>query len=223
MNKGVFEMGRDFLADFIGLERGVFYTAKKLLLNPHEVVESYKAKDSRICTPFSFIVLVFSFFFFVTYQVGLESFIFRKAEQLSAVTGIPAIGAYFPFAWANLPFLFSMYIVLHCGFLSALTKKLNLSFYDHVVANLNNSAIAMVPITMLFFVLPITDFNPNIFFVLMVGFSLSMIFLKKFKLRILYYYPEEVRHSLKRPMFITGILMGLSLSPFFIFIFNGHL
>lgn len=217
-------MSRDFLADFIGLERGVFYTIKKLLFEPYEVVEAYKNKDSRICTPFSLIVLVFSFFFFVTYRSGVEEHFFKKVSRLAAKSGIHEIAEYFPLVWANLPFLFSLYILLASFFLAIFTRKLNLSFYDHVVANLYNFAVFMAPFTFLLLFLPLIDFNPDIFNLLMVGLFLTTIYLKKIKLRILFYYPEEVRTSLKKYMVISGILMALLLlSPLFFLILTGKI
>ena len=71
MEKGIVEIGRDFLADFIGLERGVFFTFKKLLFDPLEVMEAYKAKDPRVCTPFSLIVLVLVYSFLLLTSLGL--------------------------------------------------------------------------------------------------------------------------------------------------------
>jgi hypothetical protein len=224
MEKGIIEMGRDFLADFVGFERGVFYTIKKLAFEPYEVVEAYKAKDSRICTPFSLIVLVFGVFFFVAGQTGVDQFLFTKIERLSKVAGIPEIAALIPLFWANLPFILSVYIVLTCSFLALLTRKLQLSFYDHVVANLYNLAVSMLPFSALILILPIINFNQTIFYLLMSATALLMIKLKAIKLRILFYYPEEVRDALKKPMMISGLfLILLMLAPLFWLIFTGRL
>jgi hypothetical protein len=224
MEKGVVEIGRDFLADFIGLERGVFYTVKKLLFDPQGVMEAYKAKDTRVCTPFSLIVLVFGFFFFVSLQTGLDSRIFAKAEKIAGKSGIPEIATLTPLVWSNLPFLVSVYVILTCSFLSLFTKKLNLSFYDHVVANLYNSAVIMAMVSFLVSVLPLIDFNGELFNLMMAGMFLATIFVKKIKLRILFYYPENVRDKLKKPMMISGIIMSLLLlAPLFWLIFIGRL
>ena len=224
MEKGITEIARDFLADFVGFERGVFYTIKKLAFEPYEVVEAYKEKDSRICTPFSLIVLVFSLFFFVSLKIGLESRIFAKAEKLAAIVKIPEIAWLAPLIWTNLPFLMSVYVVLTCGFLSLFTRKMNLSFYDHVVANLYNMAVIMAPITVLVLILPLINFNQHIFNLIMAGLFMVIIYMKKFKLRILFYYREEVRAQMKKPMIISGILMSIMmLAPLFWLIFTGRL
>jgi len=224
MQKGIIEISRDFLSDFVGFERGVFYTFKRLLFDPFEVVEAYKEKDSRICTPFSLIVLVFSFFFFVSLKIGLDSRLFALADKLAAKAKIPEIASLAQLIWTNLPFLMSVYVVLTCGFLSLFTRKLDLSFYDHVVANLYNLAVLMAPITILLLILPLINFNAEIFNLLMGGLFLTTIYLKKIKLRILFYYPEEVRTSLKKHMVISGILMTfLLLSPLFYLIFTGKI
>ena len=220
MNKGVFEMGRDFLADFVGLERGVFFTLKKLFFNPLEVVESYKEKDPKVCTPFSLIVLVFSIFFIITNQIGLDGKILLAANKLSTIAGIPEAGRLAPFLWSNLPFLVSGYIILTCGLLAWLTQKLHLSFYDHVIANLYNLAATVAPLSLIVLILPLIDFNMNIFNLLMAGMFLLIIKTKKVKLRILYYYPEEVRDALKKPMVISGVSLTLILlSPLFYLIY----
>ena len=224
MEKGIVEIGRDFLADFIGLERGVFYTIKKLLFDPQEVMEAYKGKDSRVCTPFSLIVLVFGFFFFVSLQTGLDVRIFAKAEKIAGKSGIPEIATLTPLVWSNLPFLVSVYVILTCSFLSLFTKKLNLSFYDHVVANLYNLAVVMALVSFLVSVLPLINFDPNLFNLMMTVMFLAIIFVKKIKLRILFYYPENVRAKLKKPMVLSSILMALVLYlPFFWMFFSGRL
>jgi hypothetical protein len=224
MEKGIVEIGRDFLADFIGLERGVFYTIKKLLFNPLEVMEAYKAKDSRVCTPFSLIVRVFGIFFFVADQVGVDSLIFNKAERFSKAIGIPKIAGLVPLVWSNLPFILSVYIVAACSFMALFTKKLQLSFYDHVVANLYNLAVSMVPFSALILILPLINYNQIIFYLLISATALLMIKLKTVKLRILFYYPEEVRVALKKPMMISGLFLALlMLSPMFWLIFTGRL
>lgn len=223
MEKGVVEIGRDFLADFIGLERGVFYTLKKLLFNPLEVVEAYKNKDSRVCTPFSLIVLVFGIFFFVASQVGVDRLIFNKVERFSKAAGIPEIAAFVPLVWTNLPFIISVYIVVTCSILALFTTKLNLSFYDHVVANLYNTAVAMLPYSALLLFLPLIKFNQIIFYLLLMAMGLLTIKLKSVKLRILFYYPEEVRDALKKPMVISGTFLALLLLlPMFWLIFIGR-
>jgi len=224
MEKGIVEIGRDFLADFVGLERGVFYTAKKLLFDPLEVVEAYKAKDTRVCTPFSLIVIVFGFFFLTSNKTGTDTFIFVRAGRFAKITGIAAINDVVPFIWSNLPFLMSLFIVVVCFVLSLMTKRLNLSFYDHIVANLYNLAITMVPVSLLILILPLIDFNPNIFNLLMAGTSILMIKMKRLKLRILFYYPEEVRAGLKKPMMVSGFLMAvILLTPMIWLIISGRL
>ena len=224
MEKGVVEIGRDFLADFVGFERGVFYTIKKLAFEPYQVVEAYKAKDSRICTPFSLIVLVFGFFFFIASQTGVERLIFIKVERISRLAGIPEIAALAPLVWANLPFILSVYIVAACSFMALFTKKLQLSFYDHVVANLYNLAVSMLPFSVLILILPLINYNEMIFYLLISATALLMIKLKTIKLRILFYYPEEVRDALKKPMMISGLFLGLlMLLPMFWLIFTGRL
>ena len=224
MEKSIVEIGRDFLADFIGLERGVFYTIKKLLFNPLEVMEAYKAKDSRVCTPFSLIVLVFGIFFFVAGQVGVDSLIFNKAERFSKAIGIPEIAGLVPLVWSNLPFIISVYVVATCSFLALLTRNLKLSFYDHVVANLYNTAVAMLPYSAILLFLPLINFNQVVFYLLISAMSILMIKMKTIKLRILFYYPEEVRAALKRPMIISGIFMSiLLLAPLFWLISIGRL
>lgn len=217
-------MSRDFLADFVGFERGVFYTIKKLLFEPYEVVEAYKEKDSRICTPFSLIVLVFSLFFFVSMKIGLDSRMLALADKFAAIARIPEISSFAPLLWSNLPFLLSVYVVLTCGFLNLFTLKLNLSFYDHVVANLYNLAVIMAPLTLLILVLPLINFNANIFNLMMAAMFLGVIYMRKIKLRILFYYREDVRDKLKKPMVFSGIMMTLViLAPFFWLIFRGRL
>lgn len=224
MEKGIVEIGRDFLADFIGLERRVFYTIKKLLFNPLEVMEAYKAKDSRVCTPFSLIVLVFGIFFFVADQVGVDSLIFNKAERFSKAIGIPEIAGLVPLVWSNLPFIISVYTVATCSILALFTRNLKLSFYDHVVANLYNTAVAMLPYSAILLFLPLINFNQVVFYLLISAMSILMIKMKTVKLRILYYYPEEVRVALKKPMIISGIFMSmLLLAPLFWLIFIGRL
>jgi hypothetical protein len=224
MQKGIIEISRDFLSDFVGFERGVFYTIKKLLLDPFEVVEAYKEKDSRICTPFSLIVLVFSLFFFVSMKIGLDSRMLALADKFAAIARIPEISSFAPLLWSNLPFLLSVYVVLTCGFLSLFTRKLNLSFYDHVVANLYNLAVIMAPLTLLILILPLINFNPDIFNLMMAAMFMVIIYLKKIKLRILFYYPEDVRDKLKKPMIFSGIMMSIVLlAPFFGLIFRGRL
>jgi hypothetical protein len=224
MEKGIVEIGRDFLADFIGLERGVFYTIKKLLFDPQEVMEAYKAKDSRVCTPFSLIVLVFGFFFFVSLQTGLDVRIFAKAEKIAGKSGIPEIATLTPLVWSNLPFLVSVYVILTCSFLSLFTKKLQLSFYDHVVANLYNLAVVMALVSFLVSSLPLINFDPNLFNLMMTVMFLAIIFVKKIKLRILFYYPENVRNKLKKPMILSSILMALVLYiPIIWLLFSGRL
>lgn len=212
MEKNVVEMGRDFLADFIGFERGVFYTLKKLLSDPCEVVEAYKAKDSRICTPFSLIVLVFSLFFFVSVKIGLDSRFFAMAENLAIKLGTPEISSIASFIWSNLSYLLSAYVALTCGILSFFTRKLNLSFYDHVVANLYFNALGMVLMTLLVSVLPLINYDYDIFNIIGVAVGLVIIKLKKVKLRLYFYYPEEVRKDLKKPMLISGLFLGLLMS-----------
>ncbi len=224
MEKGIVEIGRDFLADFIGLERGVFFTFKKLLFDPLEVMEAYKAKDPRVCTPFSLIVLVFGIFFFVANQVGVDGLIFNKAERFSKAIGIPKIAGLVPLVWSNLPFIISVYIVATCSLLALLTRNLKLSFYDHVVANLYNTSIAMLPYSVLLLFLPLINFNEMIFYLLMAAMGLLTIKLKTVKIRILFYYPEEVRAALVKPMLISGMFMlMLMLAPLFWLIFNGRL
>jgi hypothetical protein len=224
MQKGIIEIGRDFLADFVGFERGVFYTIKRLLLEPEEVVESYKAKDSRICTPFSLIVLVFSLFFFVALQTGLDGRIFVKAEELAVKSGIPEIATLTSVVWSNLPLLVSAYVILTCAFLSMFTRKLELSFYDHVVANLYNLSVVMALLTIMVSLLPLIDFNPGFFSLMMIFMGLATIFFKKIKLRILYYYPGEVRVKLKNPMVFSSLTMAFVLYiPLFWLFFTGRI
>jgi len=224
MEKGIFEIGRDFLADFVGFERGVFFTLKKLLFNPLEVVEDYKNKDSRVCTPFSLIVLIFGFFFLTSNKTGTDTFIFVRAGRFAKITGIAAINDVVPLIWTNLPFFMSLFTVVGCFVLSLMTKSLKLSFYDHIVANLYNLAITMVPVSLLILILPLIDFNPNIFNLLMAGTSILMIKMKSLKLRILFYYPEEVRAGLKKPMMVSGFLMAvILLTPMFWLIISGRI
>ena len=224
MQKGILEISRDFLSDFVGFERGVFYTIKKLLFDPYEVVEAYKEKDSRICTPFSLIVLVFSLFFFVSMKIGLDSRLFALADKLAAKAKIPEIASLAPLVWTNLPFLLSVYVVLACGFLSLFTRKLNLSFYDHLVANLYNLAVSMAPFTLLILTLPLINFNPNIFNLIMAAMFMLIIYMKKIKLRILFYYPEDARDRLKKYMILSGIMLAIVLlAPFFWLIISGRI
>jgi hypothetical protein len=104
------------------------------------------------------------------------------------------------------------------------TKKLQLSFYDHVVANLYNLAVSMVPFSALILILPLINYNQIIFYLLISATALLMIKLKTVKLRILFYYPEEVRVALKKPMMISGLFLALlMLSPMFWLIFTGRL
>lgn len=224
MQKNVVEIGRDFLADFVGFERGVLYTFKKLLIDPYEVVEAYKVKDPRICTPFSLIVLVFSLFFFVSLQTGLDDVIFAKADKMASKTGILWIGTVAPFLWSNLTLLLSCYVVMTCAFLSIFTRKLELSFYDHVVANLYNLAIIMAPTTLLVLLLPLIDFDFDIFNLMVIALSVVILYLKKIRLRILFYYREDVRHQLKKPMFFSGMLMAVVvLIPFILVIIRSRM
>lgn len=217
-------MGRDFLADFVGFEQGVFFAIKRMLFEPCEVVDAYKEKDSRICTPFSLIVLIFSLFYFVSVKIGLDSRLMAIADRISAKEKIPLISSIASLIWTNLPFLLSAYVVLTCGFLSLFTRKLDLSFYDHVVANLYNLAVIIAPLTLLISVLPLINFNPDIFNLMMAAMFLVIIHLKKIKLRILFYYPEDVRDKLKKPMILSGTMMTIVLlAPFFWLIFRGRI
>lgn len=224
MEKGVVEIGRDFLADFVGFERGVFFTIRKLAYEPHEVVEAYKAKDPRVCTPFSLIVLVFGIFFFIASQTGTDLLIFKKAEKLSSLAQIPMIATLVPVIWTNLPFILSLYVIIACSFMALFTKKLQLSFYDHVVANLYNMAVSMLPFSLLLLALPLIGYNEMIFYFLMSGMGLLIIKLKTFRLRIIYYYREEVQQALVKPMMLSGLFLAfLLLSPLFWLIFNGRI
>jgi len=82
----------------------------------------------------------------------------------------------------------------------------------------------MVPVSLLILILPLIDFNPNIFNLLMAGTSILMIKMKRLKLRILFYYPEEVRAGLKKPMMVSGFLMAvILLTPMIWFIISGRL
>jgi hypothetical protein len=200
------------------------YTFRKLLIDPYEVVEAYKYKDPRICTPFSLIVLVFSLFFFVSLQTGLDDVIFAKADKMASKTGILWIGTVAPFLWSNLTLLLSCYVVMTCAFLSIFTRKLELSFYDHVVANLYNLAIIMAPTTILILFLPLIDFDFDIFNLMIIGLSIVILFLKKIRLRILFYYREDVRNQLKKPMFFSGMLMALVvLIPFILLVIRSRI
>jgi len=224
MEKGIVDMGRDFLADFVGFERGVFYTLKNLLFRPLEVVEAYKAKDPRVCTPFSLIVLVFGIFFFVAGQTGADLLVFRKAKRISKAAGIPDVAGLVSLVWANLPFIISVYILATCSVLSLMTKKLRLSFYDHVVANLYHLAVSMLPFSLLLLVLPLIHFNGMVFYLLMAALGLLSIKLKTIKLRILIYYPEEMRIALKKPMMLSGLFLALlMLLPLLWLVFTGRL
>jgi hypothetical protein len=53
---------------------------------------------------------------------------------------------------------------------------------------------------------------------------LAIIFVKKIKLRILFYYPENVRAKLKKPMILSSILMALVLYiPIIWLLFSGRI
>jgi hypothetical protein len=72
--------------------------------------------------------------------------------------------------------------------------------------------------------LPLIKFNQIIFYLLLMAMALLTIKLKSVKLRILFYYPEEVRDALKKPMVISGTFLALLLLlPMFWLIFIGRI
>jgi uncharacterized membrane protein len=139
-------------------------------------------------------------------------------------SGFPELAGMVPLVWANLPFIVSVYIVVTCSVLAILTRNLQLSFYDHVVANLYNLSAAMLPFSLLILILPLINFNGVTFYLLMAAVGLLIVKVKTIKLRILYYYPEEVRDGLKKPMMISGLFLSLMmLSPLFWLLFTGRI
>jgi hypothetical protein len=225
MNKGIVEIGRDFFADFIGFERGVFYTLKLLLFDPYAVVEAYKQKeDLKICTPFSLIALMSGFFLIIANLIGLEERVFQFTTSFSKSIGYPFLAEIFSEIWTNLPILISLYIVIGCIVLSLFTRKLGLSFYDHLVANLYNLSVSFAVASLVILVFPLIHFDSVLMLLLVAAAVILVILLKKVKLRILFYYPEDCRLALKLPMMLSGLVMALFLyTPLFVLIYLGRL
>jgi len=168
LEKKLSAIGKEFVKDFVGYDRGFLITLVTLVKNPGTVVEDYKNHQGHFTSPFSLIAFATSAFYlsaeFCIDWEQIRQFLVSSTEKpgLKTLFSFTA-GMLSRFVWV-VPILMQFMV---SAIVARMTRNLGLSFYDHLVCGLYYVSIYLLVLTLC---LPtyqaVTNLLPDDFFLI---------------------------------------------------------
>jgi hypothetical protein len=219
MNKKLIDIGKDFTKDLIGFDRGILITILTLIKSPITVVKGYQEKSSTYTSPFS--LIAFSTALILLVGQWIVPWDALKADFTGLVNtylgGNNDIFLYFIFRLIKnyLAVTFITIAIVNSAISSVLTRKIQITFYDHVVSHLYHASVSILTITVILF---FSFLRPGIFICVAIG--ILVLIKVKFSINILRYYETTNKTRLASSIYASNILSVIVISPIWVGLYH---